>query len=306
MTGEADFLRRLRALTGHPAARGLTDDVALLPTGGEQLILTADTLVEGVHYLPDDPAETVGWKLAAVNLSDLAAKGATPRACLLGYTLAGDPDWDAAFLDGLARACAGHGLPLIGGDTVALPRGAPRVLSLTAIGAVPAGQAVPARDGARPGDRLYVTGPVGDAGAGLALRQHGATKPAALIAAYQEPRPHLEQGAVLAPIAHAMMDVSDGLLIDAARMAQASSCAIEIDDIPLSEAYAGLHGRTVESRLAAATAGDDYVLLAALPADVTPPAGLHPVGRCRAGSGLSLRLDGQPVPLPARLGYEHD
>jgi len=306
MTGEADFLRRLRALTGHPAARGLTDDVALLPTGGEQLILTADTLVEGVHYLPGDPAETVGWKLAAVNLSDLAAKGATPHACLLGYTLAGDPAWDAAFLDGLARACADHDLPLIGGDTVALPKGAPRVLSLTAIGAVPAGQIVPARSGAQPGDLIYVTGPVGDAGAGLALLQQGATEPASLIAAYREPRPHLAQGRILAPLAHAMMDVSDGLLIDAARMAEASGCAIEIDHIPLSEAYAALHGQTIESRLAAATAGDDYVILAALPAEVSQPASLLRIGRCSAGSGLTLRLDGQPVSLPARLGYEHD
>ncbi len=305
MSGEADFLRRLRAMASDPAARGLMDDAALLQTSGEQLVLTADTLVEGVHYLATDPPDTVGWKLAAVNLSDLAAKGATARACLLSYTLSGDTDWDAAFLEGLARALDAHAMPLIGGDTVALPAGAPRVLSLTAIGAMSAGQAVPHRAGAQPGDILYLSGPVGDAGAGLDLLKHGEEEPASLIAAYRTPQPHPALGQALAPSAHAMMDVSDGLLIDARRMAEASGCAIEISAVPLSADYVALHGLSIESRLAAATAGDDYVLLAALPPDVAPPDDMIAVGHCAKGAGLSVVLDGKAVTLPDRLGYEH-
>jgi len=306
MSSEADFLRRLRGMVADPAARGLMDDAALLQTSGEQLVLTTDTLVEGIHYLPGDPPGMVGWKLAAVNLSDLAAKGAAPRACILNYALAGDADWDAAFLDGLAEALARHAMPLIGGDTVALPRGTPRVLSLTVIGSVPARQHVPDRAGARPGDVVYISGPVGDAGAGLELLKEGVVEPASLIAAYRMPAPDLPLGQALAPRVTAMMDVSDGLLIDARRMAKASRCAIEITAIPLSADYADLHGLSVASRLAAATAGDDYVLLAALPAESPVPEGLIAIGRCTTGAGLSVVLDGAPVTLPDRLGYEHE
>ena len=305
MSGEADFLRRLRAMVVDPAARGLMDDAALLATSGEQIVLTSDTLVGGVHYLPGDPADTVGWKLAAVNLSDLAAKGATPRACMLNYALTGDANWDAAFLDGLAHALGQYSMPLIGGDTVALPTGAPRVLSLTAIGAVPAGKSVPDRGGAKPGDVLYLSGPVGDAGAGLKILQAGQAEPAALVEAYRKPKPDLVLGQSIGSFANAMMDVSDGLLIDADRMARASGCAMEIDRIPLSAHYAALHGLSVASRLAAATAGDDYVLLAALSPEALPPPGLIAIGRCTNGAGISLVLDGTSVTLPQRLGYEH-
>jgi len=305
MSVEADFLRRLRAMVVDPAARGLMDDAAVLATSGEQLVLTSDTLVEGVHYLPDDPAETVGWKLAAVNLSDLAAKGATPRACMLSYALSGDADWDEAFLDGLGQALDRYAMPLIGGDTVALPAGAPRVLSLTAIGQVAVGAHVPNRTGALPGDILYLSGAVGDAGAGLELLRADESEPSALIAAYRMPEPDLALGHILAPVAHAMMDISDGLLIDARSMAEASGCAIEITAIPLSSDYAALYGLSVASRIAAATAGDDYVLLAALPPDVSAPDGLVAVGRCAKGAGLTVVLDGAPVTLPDRLGYEH-
>ena len=187
MSGEADLLRRLKALATDPAARGLADDVAVLPPHASQLVLTSDTLVEGVHFRPDDPADTVGWKLAAVNLSDLAAKGAVPVGCLLNHALTGDAGWDREFLDGLGRALNRFGLHLLGGDTVALPKGAPRVVSLTAIGGVPAGQPVPSRAGARQGDRLYVSGPVGDAGAGLALLNAGKTAPGELVRAYRVP-----------------------------------------------------------------------------------------------------------------------
>ncbi|MBT2189234.1 thiamine-phosphate kinase [Sphingobium nicotianae] len=305
MSGEADILRRLRELATDPAARGLLDDVAVVPTIGQQIILTSDSMVEGVHFRSDDPAETVGWKLAAVNLSDLAAKGAAPSSCMLNYALTGDARWDNGFLDGLSRALRSFGMHLIGGDTVAMPEGAPRVIGLTAIGEVPNGQPVPSRSGARPGDILYVSGPVGDAGAGLALLNEGKSAPAELIRAYRVPTPHLTLGQSLAMMAHAMMDVSDGLLIDAARMAAASDCAIEISHVPLSEIYESVRGRTVEARLAAATAGDDYVLLVALPKDRDPPHGLIEVGQFKRGEGITLRLDGKAVKLPDRLGYEH-
>ena len=305
MSGEADFLRRLKRMATDPAARGLMDDAAVLGAGAHQLVLTTDTMIEGVHFRPDDPAETVGWKLAAVNLSDLAAKGATPVACLLNYALKGDSGWDMAFLDGLERALAQFGMALIGGDTVSLPADAPRMIGLTALGEVPSGQAVPSRAGARPGDRLYVSGPVGDAGSGLAVLSEVREAPEALVAAYRLPQPHVALGQVLAPMARAMMDVSDGLLIDARRMAEASGCAVEIGHVPLSEAFEAERGASVEARLTAATAGDDYVLLVALGADVAPPEALIEVGRFRAGEGISILLDGQPVPVPDRLGYEH-
>src|SRR6476469_8056570 len=157
MTSESAILPQLRRIATDPAARGLLDDVAVLG----DLVLTHDTIVEGVHYLPDDPPESVGWKLAAVNLSDLAAKGAEPAGALLSLALTGDGEWEERFLLGLDEACRAFGLPLIGGDTVALPPNAPRVLGLTAIGraTVPP----PRRGGGRAGDALWLVGTLGDA-----------------------------------------------------------------------------------------------------------------------------------------------
>jgi len=261
---EAEFLAALRTLPLHPAARGLRDDTALLDAGGP-LVLTSDTIVEGVHFLSTDPAEDVAWKLGAVNLSDLAAKGALPLGVMLNYTLAGDSAWDAGFIEGLRHL----DVRLIGGDTVSLPSGAPRVLTLTAFGI---DAAAPPRSGARAGDALYVTGAIGDAGAGLAIAR-GAEGPAELLTAYQRPMPRIADGRALAPCVHAMMDVSDGLLIDGARMAEASRLALEIDlaAVPLSAAYRGFAGDGREARIAATTAGDDYQLLFAAPAGFVLP-----------------------------------
>jgi thiamine-monophosphate kinase len=302
LSAETAFIDLLRALATHPAARGLADDAAVLEVGGETLVLTHDMIAEGVHYLAGDPPEDVAWKLVAVNLSDLAAKGARPLGVLLGFTL-GEEAWDRAFAAGLARALAAFGIPLLGGDTIAAPS---RVLGLTAIGR--AGGPVPSRGGARPDDLLWVSGTIGDAGAGLAALRRGDAGDA-LVERYRNPRPRLEAGARLAPLVSAMMDVSDGLLIDASRMAAASGCAIgiEIDSVPLSEAYPG-------TPLDAVTAGDDYELLFAAPADRAAALSalgeeiglpLSRIGRCTAGAGLSLTDAGRPVPLPARLGFEH-
>jgi thiamine-monophosphate kinase len=295
---EADFIAALRTLPLHPGAHELRDDSATI--GG--LTVTTDTIVEGIHFLSDDPPGDIAWKLLAVNLSDLAAKGASIEGALLNYPLSND-GWDRAFLDGLRAALETFGCPLIGGDTVSLPANAPRVLTVTAIGR---DAASPLRSGAQAGDGLWVTGTIGDAGAGLRIAQ-GALGPQALLARYRRPMPRLADGLRLAPLVHAMMDVSDGVLIDAGRMATASglAVAIELAALPLSLDYLAFAGADFAAHLAAATAGDDYELLFALPGGDEPPVGAFPVGRFDAGNGITLTWRGAPVPLPASLGFQH-
>src|SRR5438270_9002852 len=158
---EAEVIERLRRIATAPAARGLLDDVAVL---GE-FVVTHDSIAEGVHFLPHDPPASVGWKLVAVNLSDLAAKGATPAGALLSLTIAGTGEWELAFLGGIEAACESYGLPLVGGDTIALRIGAPRVRAMTLIGR--AGPEVPERAGGKAGDALWLVGTLGDAAVGL-------------------------------------------------------------------------------------------------------------------------------------------
>jgi thiamine-monophosphate kinase len=308
MSAERRLIEAMRALARHPAARGLRDDAAVLPSPvGRDLVLTHDMLIEGVHYLPGDPPGDVAWKLVAVNLSDLAGKGAEPLGVLVGYGLTGAPGWDEGFVAGLARALDHFGVPLLGGDTVAQPRGDARALGLTAIGQVAPGGA-PDRRGARAGDLLFVTGPIGDAGLGLRIARGEIEGPRRLLKAYRLPMPRLAEGRRLAPLVHAMADVSDGLLIDARRMAAASglAVAIDLDAVPLS-AEARAYGDDRAARLAAAVAGDDYQLLCAVPPALgEAAAGLAvEVGRFGDGEGLSLHDRAGPVPLPADLGYEH-
>lgn len=317
-SGEARFIDRLRALALDPAARGLLDDAAVLEAA-DALVLTHDMLVEGVHFLPTDPPGDVAWKLVAVNLSDLAGKGARPRGVLLGYGLRGDDAWDAAFVEGLAYALEAMAVPLLGGDTVGLPDG-PRILSLTAVGDAPRGGA-PSRSGAMAGDAIWVSGTVGDAGPGLLIAQRkaiarGAAGPGALLGRYRRPMPRVALGELIAGYVSAMMDVSDGLLIDCARLAEASGVAavIDLDAVPLSSAYRDHAGDGRDARLAAVAAGDDYELLLTAPVGVAAileacgqAAGvpLTRIGAVAAGRGLSLRDAVGPVPLPDRLGYEH-
>ncbi len=297
---EAEFLDALRTLPLHPGARGLTDDTAVLDTG--PLVVTTDTLVEGVHFLSNDPAGDVAWKLVATNLSDLAAKGAIVEGVLLNYPLRDDA-WDRAFLAGLATVLTAFDTRLIGGDTVTLPPGAPRILTLTAFGC---DAAAPSRSGARAGDALWVTGTIGDAGVGLSIAQ-GSPGPERLRDAYRRPLPRLAEGRLLGPQVSAMMDVSDGLLIDAARMAAASGLAVAIDlaAVPLSDALRDHAGESRDVRLAAVTAGDDYELLFALADGVPPAAPATRIGLFTAGSRLSLHDAGEAIPLPGRLGYQH-
>lgn len=313
-SSESAFIARLRALATHPAARGLLDDAAVLPAPlGRDLVLTHDMLVEGVHFLPGDPPGDVAWKLLAVNLSDLAAKGATPIGVLVGYTLAGDDAWDEGFLAGLERVLTHFEMLLLGGDTVA--SSGPRTLGLTAIGQAPPGLA-PARSGTKAGDRLWVSGTIGDAGLGLRIAKGEIEGPRRLLKAYRLPIPRLAAGRALAPLVHAMADVSDGLLIDAGRIADASGLALAIDlaAIPLSPEFLAIAGDDRAARLAAATAGDDYELLFAAPDSATEAIltlcqslklNLTPVGRFTEGAGMMLSDGDGAVPVPARLGYEH-
>ena len=305
MTTEHQIIERLRGIATDPAARGLLDDAAVLG----DLVLTHDSIAEGVHYLPHDPPASVGWKLVAVNLSDLAAKGAEPVAALLSLTLAGSDGWTEAFIGGVAAACESYGLPLVGGDTISLPSGAPRVLGLTAVGR---SAKAPSRTGGRPGDRLWLVGTLGDSAAGLALLRISKHADGPLVDTYRRPVPLLAAGRALAPQASAMMDVSDGLLIDLQRLCVASGCGakVDLDALPLSPAFATARGEDRAARLFAATGGDDYALLAALPPHVTlslpGPARVTCIGALAPGSSsLSLSDASGTVPLPEHLGHEH-
>lgn len=286
MKGEHAFIDALRAFAGDPAARGLADDCAVVELGGEALVLTHDMLVEGVHVLPgQDPAD-VAWKLVAVNLSDLAAKGARPLGVLLGYMLGDD---DERFAMGLGEVLARYDVPLLGGDTVA--GGPPRAWGLTAIGRA-THRPVPSRAGARPGDGVWMTGTLGVAMLGFEALRDGRSED---CAAYCRPPVRLDEGAALAPCVGAMMDVSDGLLLDAARMAEASGAIIEIDGAAVPVAKE-------ERRDDALRWGDDYELLFTLPSGAVPPVPATRIGEVRNGMG-QLLLDGMKP--EGRLGFKH-
>lgn len=307
---ERDFIARmLGPLAAAPAARGLKDDAAVwTPPIGRQLVFTHDILAAGIHYLPGDPPGDVAWKLLAVNLSDLAAMAATPAGVLLGLGLsaAEDDSWRAAFVAGLGRALAHFGTALWGGDTVTgLDRA---VLGLTAIGWVDPGRAL-GRSGAQIGDALFVSGSIGGGGLGLAVARGERPFNKQLVDRFRRPTPRMALGAALGSMASAGMDVSDGLLIDADRLAAASGVglAITLDAVPLAAPAADLG-----VLLAQVTGGDDYELLftappgidaAALAAATKTP--VTRIGTVTAGSGLALTMAGQPVPLPGRLGWEH-
>jgi thiamine-monophosphate kinase len=308
MTSESSFIETLRRFVTAEAARGLLDDAAVLtPPLGRDLVLTKDLIAEGIHYLRDDPPGDVAWKLLAVNLSDLAAKGARPVGVLLGYVL-GEESWDSAFVAGLERALRHFDVPLLGGDTVS-GAGA-RVLSLTAIGE--AARPVPDRRGAQAGDALWVTGTIGDAGAGLRIARGELKGPRRLLKRYRLPMPRLAEGQALAPHVHAMADISDGLLIDASRMAAASGLGVEIDldAVPLSPEFADLIGSDRAARLFAATCGDDYELLFAAPPDdrideLGLKLPLRRIGSFKPGSGVLAYDKKGEITLPERLGYVH-
>jgi thiamine-monophosphate kinase len=289
MSAELALIAALRRIATHPGARGLDDDCAVIEFGGEALVLTHDMMAEGVHFLAEQDPADVAWKLVASNMSDLAAKGAEPVGVLLGYALGAD---DARFLAGLEAALAHYGAPLLGGDTVAVT--GPRSLGLTAFGRATC-RPVPSRAGAEPGDALYLTGPVGAAMLGLeALR--GASGDSL---AYRRPVALLAEGQALAPFVTAMMDVSDGLLLDAARLARASGVTLAIDRAAVPIA-------TPEDRRDEALRwGDDYQLLFTAPAAATLPVAASRIGEAVAAMGAPILLDSVPLSETNNLGYEH-
>lgn len=319
--GEFGRIRRFFAPLAGPGGLGLKDDAALVEcAAGRRLVVTVDAMVEGVHYLPDDPPELVAKKLLRVNLSDLAAKGARPLHYLLTTALPahfGD-DWVERFAAGLAEDQRRFGVDLLGGDSVATP--GPATLSLTALGDVASGAEI-RRAGARPGDRVWVSGTIGDAYLGLkilrgAYSQLDPAERAKLVARFQVPEPRTGLGPRLAGVAHAMCDVSDGLIADLGHICEASGVAavVELAAVPLSAPASRLAAREPDLPALLATAGDDYELLFTAPpaasagierlaAELTLP--ITPIGTIRKGAGVRLLAsDGRPVPVAAG-GYRH-
>jgi thiamine-monophosphate kinase len=251
-----------RPLAG-PGALDLRDDVALLtPPAGRDLVLTADAMVAGVHFLADDPPDLVGRKLLRVNLSDLAAKGATPLGYLITVSTPRDtPEaWFAGFANGLAQDQREFEVGLLGGDTTSTP--GPISLSLTIVGHVASGMAV-RRSGASDGDGIWVTGTIGDGALGLAVATGTLSDPTGfLLDRYRLPRPRI--GLAIGGVASAGMDVSDGLVQDLGHICRASSLGAVIDAalVPLSTQSRAAGEAWLETCL---TGGDDYELLLAVP-----------------------------------------
>ena len=309
--------RHFRPLAGE-GALDLGDDAALLtPPAGQQLVLAADALVAGVHFLPDDPPGMIARKLLRVNLSDLAAMGAAPLGYLMttAFTRGTADSWIAAFVAGLAEDQERFGIAVLGGDTVATP--GPACFSLTIIGVVPPGQALHRR-GARIGDDVWVSGSIGDGALGLRVLQGklAADAEGHLARRYRLPEPRLALGQALRGVARAAMDVSDGLVQDLGHLCRAAGCGAEIsaDAVPLSAAArAALEGDAALLPLIL-TGGDDYELLfAAAPEDAdavraaSAASGVPVVriGRFIAGEGVVVRdASGAAITLP-QGGWSH-
>lgn len=295
----------LAPLATSAGAFGLRDDAATLaaPVGGE-LVLTQDTLVEGIHFKGTEPPALIAQKALRVNLSDLAAKGATPLGYLLSLSLPDtcDDAWLAAFCSGLAQDQATYGITLLGGDSTASKQGA--VITITAIGHSPR---CVRRAGAQAGDVLWVTGTIGDAALGL----HSSD--AFLRNRYELPQPRTAFASVIRDHASAALDVSDGLLQDASHLAKQSDVAINIalDKLPLSKAA---HTTDAQALVNLAIGGDDYEILFAAPpqrSDAIIAAAkaantrVTLIGQCAEGTGLNITYAEKAYPLPPKLGYTH-
>ena len=308
--GEFDWIARLlRPLTrGAPEALDLLDDAAILPSRpGFDLVITKDALVAGVHFLPDDPLDLVARKLLRVNLSDLAAKGAEPFGYFLATAWPTGASWDdkALFASGLAADGETYGLSLLGGDTVSTP--GPLTVTATLLGWVPSGRAI-LRGGARPGDRLAVSGAIGDGYLGLKAARAEIDAPA-LADRYRLPTPRVDLIEGLRVVARAAADVSDGLLADAGHIATASGCGvrIQLDRLPLSrEARAWFERQpdAAKALVSLASGGDDYQIVCALAPDADIPAGMTEIGAFVAGRGISATCHGETLRLD-RLGWTH-
>ncbi len=280
-------------LLGELERRGLAqriqNDAARFPP---DLVVTQDALIEGVHFRLDWTGwRDLGYKAAAVNISDLAASGAEPEALIVSLGLPGESETDDVIelYEGIAEA----GVPVLGGDTTAADR---LYLSVTALGRA---ERVPGREGARPGDLLVVTGPLGASGAGFHCLQQGFESP--LVRAHLRPPPRVSEGKELARTAHAMLDISDGLASDAQRIAERSHCRllIELERVPVADGVAELARKLdLDVWSLACGFGEDYELLAAVP----EPGRFTVVGRCEEGEGVVLLSAGEPMEL---RGWDH-
>ncbi|HEY4531155.1 MAG TPA: thiamine-phosphate kinase [Luteimonas sp.] len=314
---EFGLIDRIRARAGHgrdDVVLGIGDDAALLlPPPGMQLVVSMDTLNDGVHFPPGTAAADVGWKALAVNLSDLAAMGAEPAWCTLSLSLpGGDMAWVEGFLDGFLALAAEHRVALVGGDTT---RG-PLSVSVTVHGFADAGRAL-RRDGAHVGDEVWVSGSLGGAAAALAQWRQGGARDPQLRERLDRPQPRVALGRALAGVATACIDVSDGLVADLGHICAASRVGVhlDVDALPGGEL---LHGHVPHDavRLLQATGGDDYELCFTLPAGsaavataaaVAAKTGVKVthVGRVVEGQAVcAFDRDGTPW-QPPRSGHEH-
>jgi len=274
-SGEDSLIARyFKPLATDPGAFALDDDAAALKATGDDIVVTTDAIVEGVHFLPDDPPDTLARKALRVNLSDIAAKGATPAGFVLTLALRKvDEAWLGSFAAALGEDARHYGCPLLGGDTVSTP--GPVMISITAFGRVAPDRMVH-RAGARPGDRIVVTGTIGDAALGLDVLKSGPVSAALgsdiaaremLAARYRVPQPRHRLADVVRDFASSAMDVSDGLAGDLTKLCKASgvSAIVKVADIPLSAPAAGLLARAVVGVEAIVSGGDDYEILCTIP-----------------------------------------
>jgi thiamine-monophosphate kinase len=324
-SGEDSLIARyFKPLATDPGAFRLNDDAAVLNALGDDIVVTTDALVEGVHFLADDPPHTIAQKALRVNLSDLAAKGATPAGFVLSLALRkAEETWLAAFAGGLGEDASGFNCPLLGGDTVSTP--GPLMISITAFGRVAAGTMI-RRSGAKPGDYVVVTGTIGDAALGLDILKQGKAAAALagdaasrdmLVGRYRVPQPRNALASALHAHAHAAMDVSDGLAGDLAKLCAASavSAVLDLKSVPLSKAAAALLAASAVNLAELIAGGDDYEILCAI-----PPAALeefsrmalavrvsvNPIGTIVAGDSPPKWLDAQGKELPLmRTSYSH-
>jgi thiamine-monophosphate kinase len=282
---EAEFIAALRSLPLHPGARNLEDDCALITLGSETLVINHEMMAEDTHFLPDADMADVAWKLVASNLSDLAAKGAEPIGVLLGHALGRD---DARFLRGLREALDAYGVALLGGDTVAATGAS--TFAMTAIGRA-THTPVPARRGARVGDGVYLTGMVGAAMLGFEGRAEYRT-------AFNRPQPRLTEGLALAPLVSAMMDVSDGVLLDCWRMAHLNRVTFVLDANAIPVADPARRDDCLRW-------GDDYELLFTAPVNTVLPVAASRIGHVQPSGIAPLVLGVTPLISPNTLGYQH-
>jgi len=303
---EFDLIRRYFAVH-KPQHRftqlGIGDDCALLNLPADyQLAVTADTMVENVHFFADVEPELLGHKLLAVNLSDLAAMGAEPFAVTLALTLPKiDHAWLQAFSQGFIQLAQQHQVDLIGGDTTS----GPLTLTVQAMGAVPKGKAL-LRSNAKVGDLIYVTGQLGDAGLGLKIKQgYICDNPAPVLARFNQPQPRVAQGLALRDVAHACIDISDGLAADLGHILEKSAvgASLDWDKLPLSAEVQRYIQQSGDWQLPL-VAGDDYELCFTAPAQSQLPDGCYCVGVIEAKAGLRILRDGQPQTLEV-TGFEH-